>query len=607
MLRIRLDNAWTVRVFVLTAFLCVITLVLSIAVINKYHLLTYWADEWVNMRFYFERGLWDSIFYRHYGHPLIVPNAFFRLDYLLFDANGQWRALLTAFSSFLSTSLLAYLSTHFMLPRDDHTVLLRIVFAVAIACFGLSFGIGIKLIWIFGLTDNLSAIGSVLVAFGIAKLIQANFDLKNYGLGLVILGSVLANFSFGSGLALWIATIFILLTATAPWRIILIVFACGVSSVVVSMSLIPSYGSAPSMSELTNLGVPIVSLIKVTLGVLGNYFVLSKNLFAPNYPLNNLNISIVIGCIGVVIFACFTLKGILNKQRDPVSAGLQTIALTGLGSAMLVALSRTPALGTEVALAGRYAPLSLFFWLSLLAMYARSQIVSIPKFSDYFSSARISMFNLVLLLALSVGFMFTNYFGLASIKWSRLASTLGGLSIVVDPTLENSNIKNYFRHNHIVLDLEKHLRSNNKDIFRYKATRFFNKPINSLTGDKITECDGEFFYDNRFTQANSLAFRGWAFNNTSQLPVSEVFAVQKDLIVGIGLGIPHVAGTSKTIINGEPSVVKTQILDYATELADLFNITNGGWIAMINIASDEIDELTFFGRDSSGNVCSITH
>jgi hypothetical protein len=318
-----------------TILISVSTIIISLSVISSSYYRVFFQDEWVNTSFYFDRGFWGSVFYRHNSHPVILPNLFFRLDYIFMDASGQARAWATTITSAVAALGVALLAVR---NSDDISAsgrLIRYAAATVIVSFGVWLGIGQKLIWVFGITDYLVAFGAVVSSFGLVQLIQNKYSDSFAATGLLFTGSIIATCSFGSGLATWAAFSAILLLSRAPLKLILAYLFIGSLTVYLVMFVMPGNGSGQLPVKGINLNI-FENLSFITT-VIGNIFInvlLRFRLLGD--PETALIYALTLGSAGSIYLAYSIYSSWNEHYKDTMTAGLQALALVALGAASLV-------------------------------------------------------------------------------------------------------------------------------------------------------------------------------------------------------------------------------------------------------------------------------
>lgn len=274
-------------------------IILGAGIVLKLSPLTYYVDDWVWLSFNLQDGA--GSFCRITGHPAVTANLLLALNFNAFDASPLGRAVMTAAIHVGSMMLVGGL----VVGGLAITGLQRVAIFTLFAAVGLSGALSAKLYWTFGVTDGLSLSGAAIAMLGVAR-----FGAGRMGLALAVAGSVLATFSFGTGLVVWAAVTYALLTLRVrPARVAAYVVV-GIFSVTVAMFALPSCEQPPaSVGKLSFQLWDVIQTASVALGFLPAHVVGAHNTWATPA---NLPIWIGIGLILIALTVSYAIRLLLR-------------------------------------------------------------------------------------------------------------------------------------------------------------------------------------------------------------------------------------------------------------------------------------------------------
>ena len=323
--------------------------------------------------------------------PVIVAVFYFHRDVPYHD---QWD-LLPLIDAYYQGTLSIH---HFLAPHNGHILLLPRLVMMALAItthwntfaevlFSLALGtvnFGLVLVLagqLYGerfTVVHKTAVG--LIAFSLAQAdnwlwgwqLQVPLCLTGILLGLVALQNLrepalavaaaavcgfVASFSFAAGLVFWFAAIPLVWTRKPilllPWLVTAALCICLYLQLLGNTAPVPSHESDSTGLFYRQAIIDLLSNFLACLGSLAARFHLAAAIAASMLALGYL-----------AIF----MRTMPIKHR----ALLQSLALTGIGSALLIALSRS-SMGADQMLASRYTTLCIPFWISVLFVMTTQQ------------------------------------------------------------------------------------------------------------------------------------------------------------------------------------------------------------------------------------------
>ena len=371
-------------------FISLILVLVNISTLyNNFFSIPHW-DHWGWLKLYYSKGFWTTTTAQYNEHRQFFPSFVFALDQIV--DNGRNYLLITALIFIqLITFYLVIVPAVKFLPRAVYLVILG--FSLLCATW---FQQGENLFWPISfhtLFCNLSILLSLLYW---SKLLDffSNEERLNYKLlGLSLLWAVIATFSFGQGVTVWLFFIIISL-----FKLNLRATFCIIASFIMTIIVyFHNYHSPHSHSS------PLLSVQK-PIEVLEYMSVYIARIFLRAEPnLNNLSYYDLLQCniFGVAALSCFVILigyYLLRKKNHAFEHFYLGVLAMGVCSALITALARVD-FGPLQAGATRYITIQLLFWNGLL-------IVMLCWFFQHLKNSSWISFSLV---ALSLGFLILRF------------------------------------------------------------------------------------------------------------------------------------------------------------------------------------------------------
>lgn len=313
-------------------------------------------DEWDNWSFLVDRGLWGSIYCRHNGHPMFVPNMLYRINAFAFAGDAAIRSVVTWSAAALSGVGLAALGLRGrggVGSADWPSLAVAALVCAIMTCAAL----GREITWGMAIHDHLPTLGAIAVAFGLVGLLRNQDRVDAASIAAIVLGAALASFSFAFGLAVWGALPLVLALATRRAMAPILVLVAGVLISLWVMKFSPTCTpevTLPPPKALMTMGF---ALSVAGAGVASLFFEAHDVVIAA---------TLGVAASAAALWAIWIVWA--ERARTPALAGLLLVIWYGLGAALLAGIGRAN-FGVEASLHGRFYPIS-FLVFSALGLFA---------------------------------------------------------------------------------------------------------------------------------------------------------------------------------------------------------------------------------------------
>lgn len=594
----------------LALFLGTVAVVMGFGFVTQHALMSYFADEWIWLRYFFVQGPVGGTVCRFYGHATVLPNLHLLANYNFFDGSPDARAITVASVCVVGTTLLGYLAVKDLsLGRIQKAALLT-----CFAAFGVTPALNTKLEWSFGLTDSLVTLGAIITAFGLIALTGSETSRRRaVSLGIMLTGTAIATFSFGSGLAVCPAFLLSLLIIRAPLVFTTAYGLGGFFMIFLAMVGLPScsMGAAePSFSynpSLVDKSADVLSALEAAMVTLGNFpmrFLLVGN------EIQGHGLLLLCGVVGTVasvmligyLLHALFLKRNVQPKTDVVELTLATIALVSLGAALLVGIARTSTFGVEIGLAPRYAALSMPFWACLTALVMRRVLINQAGSTLAMGAAAFAPLVLAVLLVV------------ADVRWipsrqaAGLLSRYYALSILLDSTPGKEGVKQYMFLRPEMNTSKARLIADRKDAFGTPVAEVIlgaQEGRNPTRESNGKSCHGKFVPYPAHNAAPLIAMHGWLVDDEGRVADHvEIFNQQNEFI---GAGLPA-AGGERWLAEYRRILPwwKKQIFKYIPSFAQTYSLYPG-WVGMVRAEPGKsVDAFEADAVFKDGTRCHIT-
>lgn len=315
------------------------------------------------------------------GHILLIPKVIYALNIILTRGANVSLSLVAWLFALVQAFLFIQL-----LPRNiqDRRVVTVLIFSISAVSFIPSATDN----WIHGFSGVHWIGANMLVIASIACL---TYHFRNGHIAWIfgsLLFAIAATFTYGTAFALWPALCVGTLLVLSRLRLSLLYVGI---TILVYTGYLSRYGSQSGQSTL--LYDKISPLAHYIITYLGAIFT-TNNILAP-----------LIGTIGILLSVLITIHLLLRGNTETRLYLLPwfLIQLYTVGNAFITGLSRSH-LGTEQAMASRYASLPGLYWISLIVivMYYLSQTIS--KWSWYKLTPAFAVIGILIMAMYPVGF-----------------------------------------------------------------------------------------------------------------------------------------------------------------------------------------------------------
>ena len=354
--------SWFLRLGVVYLVVALLAGAFDVSYILRHHVRYPFGDQWIWLARLYERGFWCGFTSQYNEHRLIVPGVFYYADYRYFGSRNTLLAIVSLLFQLGCGALLIvplWRSTEVWKP-------LRCFFAGFVAMTVLWFIQAEDLFYPYQLQISCANFGILAAMHLFARLASRRKERVGRLAGLwvaVFACAFWATFSFGHGILIWPVLLALGMAARFSKRELLMiaaVFACAAS-----LYFIQYQKPAGSASPLESLRQPsrVVQYAVLLIGL---------PLFGAGAP----DVSVMshaglyaTAATGVVLALLMLARFALAKpgERQAFEYIYCAMLATNLGAAVLAALSRGN-FPLEQALSGRYAPMPLIFWISLIAL-----------------------------------------------------------------------------------------------------------------------------------------------------------------------------------------------------------------------------------------------
>jgi len=320
------------------------------------HYVTFpYGDQWVWMARVHDRGVVRGLYAQYNEHRLTIPGLFFLIDYRWFSARNGFLIVISLLFQLACTVLL--ILPVWWAPAVPKQV--RFIFSGMTIILMFWFIQGEDLFYPYQLQIASADLGVLTAACFLSR--AATDGRITTATWIAVLGAATwATFSFGSGMVIWPVVLGLGVLARVPKRLLII---AGIAFLCVMVLYFADYHTPPgsdSPMRLIMQPVQVAHYMTVFLGL-------------PFFGAGAQNVRFIT-YVGPYMFAALgvlTALGIIlrlvrkkpgTRTRPDVMYG-STIVFC-LGAAFLAAMARSN-YGVDQALSGRYAPMSLIFWISL--------------------------------------------------------------------------------------------------------------------------------------------------------------------------------------------------------------------------------------------------
>jgi hypothetical protein len=337
-------------------------IVRSIVFTYKYHFSVLFGDQWelVKALVHDEAATksWRYLFEAHNEHVIASSKALFFLDLALFHLTN-WPLVL---STILLAVLIAWLLAVLLFWGERHSKLFWMTWLI-FAASGLSLAQWENLQWGFQPQFNLVLFGA-LVSILIALKVPAAEGPKGLAwLAALVLAMGFCVFSMGSGVAIPVSVIFLLILFRASLFKCLFAAACGAFYIA-------------TFFWLTRGGVsPGDAALKMPYNMVVFFFEMIGCPFTTDPHLAAITGAILFVTLSGLFTYALLIPWFRRRKSDPGLAGLFAMAGFLFASAAAAAWART-ALGAGAAMSSRYATPMLVLWMSLFAVLIRLFLTS---------------------------------------------------------------------------------------------------------------------------------------------------------------------------------------------------------------------------------------
>jgi hypothetical protein len=354
--------------------------------VNKYGFtIPYW-DEWEYVilleKFHSNTLTFTDLWVQHNEHRMFFTNIL-----MLFLANlSDWNILFELYFSIIFMSL----SLYFLISLLDDTLnsqgnsILKIV--ISLLLFSMiqyeNWAMGFSVQYYMAITGVIASIWSI-----------NKWQGQMMGLVLAVLASIFANFSFGAGLFVWPAVLFMLIMQK-KWKlkhILIWILSCIVVVFLYYYNYKFSTTNAPVSYSLSH---PVI-FIRYVLAYLG----------APlGYHLSSANIVAAILLI-ISILSVFDIARLNKNQLKNIIPWLALIIYTII-SACIICVGRI-IYGPQQALSSRYTTISSLFIISVFVLLYNSIILNLEKNKIHGNSRAVLLKDLLFIITVVSLFLYT--------------------------------------------------------------------------------------------------------------------------------------------------------------------------------------------------------
>lgn len=496
----------------------VFTLVTAGHVLARHHVLPYW-DHWDWLARLYARGLGFALWEQANEHRIVLPGLLFYLDLMAFNGRGTlltvlvlaaqiggalclaaplWSGnpvsrpvalVMTGFSLVLMMWLIH--AENFFWPFQFHTVFCNFAMLVALLAFG-------------RFLSRASATGVPWAA---------------------LLGGVAATFSFGNGIVIWPVLLLLALAARVRPLVVLAILAVAAGSIGLYTSGLKLVGY-PHANPVQSLGYPVKvadyvlfflgkPLLPTVAGVGGSRLAYAPQLFAT--------------AVALVVAAGLVVRHIfISGPARPFGGMFFTgVLLLSVGSAVQTALGRIN-FGPSQALASRYAPFAIMFWLSLAGSLTLLLARTPPR-----RPAVVTLWCLG--LAAASVLTVPSHLKLARI-WEPVQTNvrLAAMSLVTG-VVDTRQISLVFPAPERVLEVARHLKAGRKSVFGQPETDLLDAALTPrhMIVD-ASSCRGEVEVVTILPDGGAR-LRGWAWDRRAKRPAARVLLLdQEGRVRGLG-------------------------------------------------------------------------
>ena len=319
------------------------------------------GDHWIWLERFYRNGLLATLYAQFNEHRLVIPGLWYFLDHRYFGGTNTFLVLLMVLMQ-IGCIILAILP---VCRQTDVPRPVRFVFAGFVT---------ITMLWFIQAEDffypyqicivccNLGILGTLHLFARFVERTRQPRSLVWVGIGMLAC-ALWANFSNGHGILVWpvLLAVGLLLRLPARWlSLVLLVMLC-------ALGIYFFHYRTPTQhaSPLESLQHPIWVMHYVVLMVGLPFFGAGTQDISLSSHVGSYVVSIFGILLAVVLLLRFAKTKAVQRSREQVI--YCSLILLCLGACFITALGRSR-FPLWQALSGRYAPVPLLFWISLIAL-----------------------------------------------------------------------------------------------------------------------------------------------------------------------------------------------------------------------------------------------
>ena len=339
------------------ALIAIIVGVSDIAFILRHYTRYPFGDQWIWLAHFAEGGLSRALLSQYNEHRLVFPGILYWIDLRFFDGRN---AFLICASVTINIACIVVLALPFLrdrgLPRQ-----VRVVFFGFVGILMLWYIQGPNFFYPFSLCLALANLG-ILSSLFLFLLFYERQEGGTWLLAGAIVWAFVASFSYGHGILIWPVLLFtsVVLRLRVRRYVPIVVAAC------VALGLyFRHYVTPPSHSNPLGALRHPVRLAEYFFLMMGLPWLGGENADL-GWRLNLLRFGIIFVGLGIAAYLIylFVFRRVAATSHIVFYSSLLLLAV---GSVTITAMGRTT-FPIAQSLSGRYAPIPLLFWISLIAL-----------------------------------------------------------------------------------------------------------------------------------------------------------------------------------------------------------------------------------------------